>query len=535
MVEARAYHTATLLLDGTVLVTGGGEGDGARSAEVYDPGTRTWTATGSMIEARAEFIAALLPNGKVLVAGGDGDGGAELYDPEIGTWTATSPMIDDRHQHRAAVLPDGTVLVTGGGTFDEADELINLASAELYDPETETWAATATMETGRRYHTATVLPDGTVLVAGGTGDTLETESTAERYSSDGDTPGPEASPSAEASALPAGQGLVAYTAIEALEPGVDCTDSFVSVSCFRPRLWVSLPDGSDAHELFPNRPGRQTAVAWSPDGSRLLFSEDSPASAGLMLTDPAGSEPVLVLDDTCEDVTCADIDAVTFSPDGTRIAFLRLVENGSLIATMDVATGGVVELESTRTTGEPSNGAPRWSPDGGRLIFDRQATAPLGGRETNLFVVNADGSDLRRLTPNELFAIDPDWSPDGSSIVFLSSVPFSGEEEPFANDIYTIGSDGTGVRRLTADGISVRPNWTADGRIVFARVPIDAEGGVTAFELWVMNANGTGQTQLDADDLSELSDANCVICPYPPMDIDAEIQFLNDALWQPTP
>ena len=302
------------------------------------------------------------------------------------------------------------------------------------------------------------------------------------------------SPSAEASSLPAGQGLVAYTEIEALEPGVDCTDSFVSVSCFRPRLWVSNADGSDAHELFPNRPGRQTAVAWSPDGSRLLFSEDSLPTAGLMLTDPAGSEPVLVLDDTCEDVTCADIDSVTFSPDGTRIAFLRLVENGSLIATMDLATGSVVELESTRTTDEPSNGAPRWSPDGGRLIFDRQATAPLGGRETNLFVVNADGSDLRRLTPNELFAIDPDWSPDGSSIVFLSSVPSNGEEEPFANDIYTIGSDGTGVRRLTTDGISVRPNWTADGRIVFARVPIDAEGAVTAFELWVMNADGTGQT-----------------------------------------
>ena len=111
----------------------------------------------------------------------------------------------------------------------------------------------------------------------------------------------------------------------------------------------------------------------------------------------------------------------------------------------------------------------------------------------------------------------------------------NGEQEPFANDIYTVGADGTGVRRLTTDGISVRPNWTADGRIVFARMPVDAEGASTAFELWVMNADGTGQTQLDADDLAELSDANCVICPYPPMDVDAEIQFLNDALWQPTP
>ena len=95
-----------------------------------------------------------------------------------------------------------------------------------------------------------------------------------------------------------------------------------------------------------------------------------------MLTDAAGSEPQLVLDATCEDVECFDFDGVTFSPDGTRIAFLRPVGTGSVIATMDLATGSVVELESTRTTDDPSNGAPRWSPDGGRLIFDRQATAP---------------------------------------------------------------------------------------------------------------------------------------------------------------
>lgn len=202
---------------------------------------------------------------------------------------------------------------------------------------------------------------------------------------------------------------------------------------------------------------------------------------------------------------------------------------------MDLATGSVVELESTRTTDEPSNGAPRWSPDGGRLVFERQAIFLFGGRETNLFVVNADGSELRRVTPNELFAIDPDWSPDGSSIAFLSSAPVNGEQLPFANDIYTVGPDGTGVRRLTTDGISALPNWTTDGRIVYARMPMDAEGATTSFELWVMNADGTDQTQLDANDLAALSDASCVICPYPPMDLDREIEFLYDALWQPTP
>lgn len=184
MDRVRAYHTATLLPDGMVLVAGGGDGDGERSAELYDVRTGTWSATGSMIHGRADYVATLLPNGTVLVAGGwNGDSArsAELYDPESGTWTATGPMIDGRVQHKAVVLPDGTVLVTGGGFYNEAEELIDLASVELYDPERGTWTATASMEQAHRNHTATLLPDGTVLVAGGTGDDRSTETTAELY------------------------------------------------------------------------------------------------------------------------------------------------------------------------------------------------------------------------------------------------------------------------------------------------------------------------------------------------------------------
>ncbi len=174
----RSGHTATLLPDGRVLVAGGTsrtDGGAHGTAELYDPATGTWSATGGMTDARTYQIAASLPDGSALVAGGvprsDGPSpllaSAELYDPDSGTWAATGPMIDVRNDFAATLLSDGRVLVVGSASSTVEGD--GLASAELYDPGSGTWRATWSMNAARWFHTATLLPDGTVLVAGGAG------------------------------------------------------------------------------------------------------------------------------------------------------------------------------------------------------------------------------------------------------------------------------------------------------------------------------------------------------------------------------
>ena len=174
MTEPRHGHSATLLPDGTVLVAGGYDGQRLASAELYDPVSGTWTTTGSLPEPFVGHTDILLPNGTVLIAGGDvpsgpgavGSAHAALYDPTAGTWTAIASMGTPRLGHSAVLLHDGRVLVMGG-QVNGGDRSDTFASAEVFDPDTRTWAAVADMMQARSGHTATLLPDGRVLVAGG--------------------------------------------------------------------------------------------------------------------------------------------------------------------------------------------------------------------------------------------------------------------------------------------------------------------------------------------------------------------------------
>lgn len=186
MAASRWSHTATLLLDGRVLVTGGFTGLAAGNAqavtdtaEVYDPSTGAWSATAALGTRRALHAAALLPDGRVLVAGGRTCTGpppatcdftfrtdsAELYDPATGTFTPTGSMGAFRHTTSAAVLPGGQVLVPAG--FAAADPHDTDATADRYDASTGTWSPTGTMNRSRARQGAVALPGGTVVVGPG--------------------------------------------------------------------------------------------------------------------------------------------------------------------------------------------------------------------------------------------------------------------------------------------------------------------------------------------------------------------------------
>jgi predicted secreted protein len=181
MVTAREGQTATLLASGMVLVAGGvgplstGALGALSSAELYDPESGTWNATGSLATARYGHVATLLPSGEVLVAGGFGGpspgvwlASAELYDPGTGTWRATGSLVSNRSGATATLLPSGKVLVAGGRNyFFPAHVQRTLSSSELYDPVTGTWSATGLMAARREGHSATLLPSGNVLAAGG--------------------------------------------------------------------------------------------------------------------------------------------------------------------------------------------------------------------------------------------------------------------------------------------------------------------------------------------------------------------------------
>jgi Galactose oxidase, central domain len=160
---------------GTLDTTGGTNGTTGPNGTAGTIGTPVlqgvFVPTGSMTVARSQHTATMLPSGKVLITGGLGRtdesgalASAELYDPAAGTFTATGSMSAPRWGHTATLLGNGKVLVAGG-----SPGVNGLASAEIYDPTAGTFTATGSMTVAREFHTATLLSDGKVLIVGGVG------------------------------------------------------------------------------------------------------------------------------------------------------------------------------------------------------------------------------------------------------------------------------------------------------------------------------------------------------------------------------
>ena len=216
-----------------------------------------------------------------------------------------------------------------------------------------------------------------------------------------------------------------------------------------------------------------------------------------------------------------------YSPDGKRLAFAREVHEpnvSGVIAIMDIASGKVTLLESTRQV-PPSNemGRPAWSPDGTQIVYyvvpkdiAGEDVSPLGPGD--MYIVNADGTGLHALKTPGLVAVgDPEWSPDGSLIVF-STTPLHEwathgvDPRP---DVYVIHPDGTGLTRLTFGGGSGAPSWTSDGKILYTTVFYQRNAA-----LWLMDADGAHTTRIGPGSMDLLSDVT---------------GYTYYAYWQPTP
>ena len=178
MLEDQFGHTATLLPNGKVLIAGGERSappwPTTARAELYDPVSGTFSFAGNYAEQGTLYpsggpvwpTANLLRDGRVLVIG---ENPSEIYDPSTGSFSVTGMLIGSAYTygmdwHQATTLRDGTVLVTGGSDDFSCEPF---ADAELYDPESNTFRSVGTMMEGRVIHTATLLNDGTVLIAGG--------------------------------------------------------------------------------------------------------------------------------------------------------------------------------------------------------------------------------------------------------------------------------------------------------------------------------------------------------------------------------
>lgn len=191
VLQGIVLHTATLLLDGKVLVVGGVSGPAKlSSAELYDSATNSWTATGGMAQLRSAHTAVVLPGGDVLIAGGAsiadvGLASAERYDHTSGKFSSVGSMTFARGDQSAVLLPGGKVLVAGGRSkwfpFPDA-----LTTAERFDPSTNSWSLAQPLKFGRGNHTAERQLGGGSLVAGGAGFLFAPLASAELYSPDAD-------------------------------------------------------------------------------------------------------------------------------------------------------------------------------------------------------------------------------------------------------------------------------------------------------------------------------------------------------------
>ena len=245
-------------------------------------------------------------------------------------------------------------------------------------------------------------------------------------------------------------------------------------------IYVMNPDGTNQRNIT-NSPASEARPAFSPDGKKIAFVRDF---KGIFLMNPDGSGQTQILDGASAGFSSIS-SFPNWSPDGTKIVF-----NGLLKGSPDGADIYVINADGTgltRLTTDPADDScPAWSPDGTKIAFATIRNRVPNEVNYEIYVMNADGSNQTRITNNTKFDHSPAWSPDGTRIAFTSR-----RDDNF--EVYVMNADGSNQTRITFDGEQDSDaKWSPDGtRIAF----LSSRGGRFG-EIWTMNPDGTGLVNL---------------------------------------
>jgi Tol biopolymer transport system component len=293
-------------------------------------------------------------------------------------------------------------------------------------------------------------------------------------------------------------------------------------------LWAMRADGTGGQEINHASDSSDFFVlynfAWSPDGKKfLLVSEDSVGVAHVHIAQVSDTIGPFVdtgfstgADTACNDKStephpCQDSN-FTFAPGGQRVAFIQSCTYNpqpgcGFVTILDLRTGELTELSATLQQGGhkgPMSGL-AWSPDGTQIAYiiegDQRVFGEGGVPDSNLWLINADGTNLHMVDLAVPRVTAPQWSPDGKTLALTSDLYVDGPEpgsQTLVVDVYTVRPDGTDLRQLTTDGLSSWPEWVNSDRIRFRRGTVS--GPTMRYSL--MDADGSNVTELvDLDGL----------------------------------